>query len=593
MNTKSGIVRCTSIASTSCMKYTGPSMPTFNLYCDEDLDTVLSVLGEKLEKVYRERGLDLSPLTFPSCFDLTNVQKTNLVSVLNSIMGKVCEIEDKGVIVKTSIDNVRVFLDKLPSNFWSTCITPPDPCDNEITLTDLLRHILSEICDLFSSLGLGSPARLQWLVADPNYGNIQNAANNYAANLATLNSNTSAISTLQTKTADVNLVTDALSTALNLTTAVTSLDASLLTTLQLVTGGNVASNPAYTLSLNPIGVNKGSSTYPPSPSSVKTVLNNLIYDVLQLQSAGSSVVTDITTTRTGAYKANITLTQTGGNGTITGTLNNQPYFVRLASNFGSGTNHTITNASGTASTSNDVRGKYDAFAFSSGNTLTNADSNWYSVSGTQTGDRVIIQQNGLYKITVLGLGVIQAPGRTITSCSANGTVLTITTSSNHDFQAGQIVTVSNLTNTILNGTYVLATASTNTMTMNKVSGNITETAPADASVRLSHLNMCLHVLKHTNSSFASWTAGAYSIARFDKAIYNGEFSSVLTVPYSESFSTIQQLSAGDVIGMGLSFSQNGGNSPISPIKYYYSPAISPFSSGEFVGNLLVEQLTTT
>ncbi|MFY7886599.1 MAG: hypothetical protein ACOVOV_17330, partial [Dolichospermum sp.] len=507
---------------------------------------------------------------------------------------KVCEIEDKGVIVKTSIDNVRVFLDKLPSNFWSTCITPPDPCDNEITLTDLLRHILSEICDLFSGLGLGSPERLQWLVANPHYGNIQNAANNYAANLATLNSNTSAISTLQTKTADVNLVTDTLPTALNLTTAVTSLDANLLTTLQLVTGGNVASNPAYTLSLNPTGVNKGSSTYPPSPSSVKTVLNNLIYDVLQLQSAGSSVVTEINTTRTGAYKSNITLTQTGGLTTITGTLNNQPYFVRLASNFGSGgTSHSISNASGTASTSNDVRGKYDAFAFSSGNTLTNADSNWYSVSGTQTGDRVIIQQNGLYKITVLGLGVIQAPGLAVSTYRLDSNVLTINTATNHYFQAGQTIRVSNLPNAGINGDYILSTASGTTMTMAKTHADIGPTTPGtDAGVRLSHLNMCLHVLKHTNSSFASWTTGAYSIARFDKAIYNGEFSSVLTIPYSESFSTIQQLSVGDVIGMGLSFSQNG-SSPTNPIKYYYSPAISPFSSGEFVGNLLVEQLTTT
>lgn len=590
MNTKSGIVRCTSIASTSCMKYTGPSMPTFNLYCDEDLDIVLSVLGEKLEYVYRERGLDLSPLTFPSCFDLTNIQKTNLVSVLNGIMSKVCEIEDKGVIVKTSIDNVRVFLDKLPDTFWSTCITAPNPCDNEITLTDLLQHIISEICTLFDSLGLGSPARLQWLVADPNYGNIQSAANNYTANLATLNGHTSAISTLQTKTADVNLVTDAISSSLNLTTAVTSLDASLLTTLQLVTGGTATSNPVYGITLNATGVNKGAATYPTSPSSVKTVLNNLIYDVLALQAAGSSVVTTVSTTRTGAYKADITLTQTGSPTTITTSLNNQPYFIRLASNYPS-TPHVVpaTNATGTASGVG-VLSKYDAFAFSSGSTITNAPSSWYSVSGTQTGDRVIIQQNGVYKITVLGLGVIQAPGLTISTYSASGTVLTVNTSTNHGFQAGQIVTVSNLADTALNGTYILATASTTTMTMSKVSSVIGSTAgPADSSVRLSHLNMCLHVLKTTNTGFTNWSAAGYSVGRFDKAIYNSAFSNVLTIPYSESFSTILSLNADDVIGMGLSFAQNG-NSTSSPTKYYYSPT---FSSSEFVGNLTVEQLTTT
>ena len=589
MNTKSGIVRCTSIASTSCMKYTGPSMPTFNLYCDEDLDTVLSVLGEKLEIVYRERGLDLSPLTFPSCFDLTNIQKTNLVSVLNGIMGKVCEIEDKGVIVKTSIDNVRVFLDKLPDTFWSTCITAPNPCDNEITLTDLLQHIISEICALFDSLGLGSPVRLQWLVADPNYGNIQNAANNYAANLATLNGHTSAISSLQTNTADVNLVTDALSTSLNLTTAVTSLDASLLTTLQLVTGGTATSNPVYGITLNATGVNKGASTYPITPSSVKTVLNNLIYDVIQLQTAGSSVVTGISTTRTGAYKADITLTQTGGTTTITTSLNNQPYLVRLASNYPS-TPHVITNAVGTA-TGSGVLSKYDAFAFSSGNTLTNAPSSWYSVSGTQSGDRVIIQQNGLYKITTLGLGVIQAPGLAVSSYSLTTNVLTITTATNHGFQAGQTIQVSNLIDADINGEYILSTASGTTMTMAKTHANIfpAVTPGSDASVRLSHLNMCLHILKTTNTGFTNWSASGYSVGRSDKTIYNGAFSNVLTIPYSESFSTILSLNANDVIGMGLSFSQNG-NSTTSPTKYYYSPS---FSSSEFVGNLTVEQLTTT
>jgi hypothetical protein len=569
------------------MKYTGPSMPTFNLYCDEDLDTVLSVLGEKLEIVYRERGLDLSPLTFPSCFDLTNIQKTNLVSVLNGIMGKVCEIEDKGVIVKTSIDNVRVFLDKLPDTFWSTCITPPNPCDNEITLTTLLQHIISEICDLFSSLGLGSPVRLQWLVADPNYGNIQNAANNYAANLTTLNGHTSAISSLQTKTADVNLVTDSLTTSLNLTTAVTSLDASLLTTLQLVTGGTAISNPTYGITLNATGINKGSATYPTAPSSVKTVLNNLIYDILQLQSAGSSVVTAISTTRTGAYKADITLTQTGGTTTITTSLNNQPYLVRLASNYPS-TPHVITNAVGTA-TGSGVLSKYDAFAFSSGNTLTNAPSSWYTVAGTQTGDRVIIQQNGLYKITTLGLGVIQAPGLAVSTYSLTSNVLTINTATNHNFQAGQTIRVSNLTDADINGEYVLSTASGTTMTMAKTHANIGSTTPgSDAGVRLSHLNMGLHILKTINTGFTNWSASGYSVGRSDKAIYNGAFSNVLTVPYSESFSTILSLNADDVIGMGLSFSQNGSVASASYVKYYYYPTFI-----DFVGNLTIEQLTTT
>jgi hypothetical protein len=565
------------------MKYTGPSMPTFNLYCDEDLDIVLSVLGEKLEQVYRERGLDLSPLTFPSCFDLTNIQKTNLVSVLNGILSKICEIEDKGVIVKTSIDNVRVFLDKLPDTFWSTCITAPNPCDNEITLTDLLQHIISEICDLFDSLGLGNPTRLQNLISDPTYNNILTAASNYAANLATLNGHTSSISTLQTKTADVNLVTDALSTSLNLTTAVTSLDASLLTTLQLVTGGTAVSNPTYGFTLNATGVNKGAATYPTNPTSVKQILNNLIYDVLN----SSSSVTGVTYTRTAPGQATVALTQTGGTSPINSTIDINRYVVRLATNYPTSSLPTWPTGSATNSSSPSVTGKYGYVSFDSSNTVTNAASSWYT-AGNSNFDGVKIQANGIYRITIDTIITIDNPGRSITNIELTSNVATITTASAHGYQVGQVIVVAGINaQPVFNGSFVITAVGATTISYARTNGNIGSVANTEGYVTLAPLEIMPQLLKTTTSS-GNWTAGSFSVGRLSTLLTPGSgYASTSLIPHSSSFNKVMSLSSGDIVGVGLAFSQTQGTTT-NPTRYYYSPSLT---SGEFVVNLTVEQLT--
>ena len=76
------------------------------------------------------------------------------------------------------------------------------------------------------------------------------------------------------------------------------------------------------------------------------------------------------------------------------------------------------------------------------------------------------------------LGVVVT--RTITTVALSANVATITTSAAHGFVAGTIVSISGLpTNTILNGTYVVATApTTTTFTYARVAANITSVSEA-------------------------------------------------------------------------------------------------------------------
>lgn len=153
MKTNSGQSRCTTIGSTTCMKYTGEAIPTLGIYCDDDLNAVLDVLFAKVIEIASSKGLDLSNID-PKCTNITTADKSNLVTVLNKMIAKLCELE----LVATgdqTISTVKVLLNNIDPSFWS-CInayTVADPCtDDVITLQQLLGHVISEFCDKFSAL---------------------------------------------------------------------------------------------------------------------------------------------------------------------------------------------------------------------------------------------------------------------------------------------------------------------------------------------------------------------------------------------------------------------------------------------------------
>lgn len=153
MKTNSGQSRCTTIGSTTCMKYTGEAIPTLGIYCDDDLNAVLDVLFAKVIEIASSKGLDLSNVD-PKCTSITAADKNSLVTVLNKMITKLCELELVASGDQT-ISTVKVLLNNIDPSFWS-CInayTVNNPCEDDvITLQQLLAHVISEFCDKFSAL---------------------------------------------------------------------------------------------------------------------------------------------------------------------------------------------------------------------------------------------------------------------------------------------------------------------------------------------------------------------------------------------------------------------------------------------------------
>ncbi len=71
---------------------------------------------------------------------------------------------------------------------------------------------------------------------------------------------------------------------------------------------------------------------------------------------------------------------------------------------------------------------------------------------------------------VVSAGNISAP-RNIASAGRTGNVVTVTTSGNHGFSAGQFVSINGASNTTFNGVFVLSTASGNTFTYAQIGGD--------------------------------------------------------------------------------------------------------------------------
>jgi hypothetical protein len=154
MKTNTGQNRCTTIGSTTCMKYTGYAIPELDIYCDDNLNDVLNIIFVRLTEVLKTKGLDLSDVQ-PKCIDITNADKTSIVTVINKIIDKVCELELVASGEQT-INTVKVVLNTIPTEFWSSCINQYleiNDCSIEtVTLYDLLKHINSEICRNISDL---------------------------------------------------------------------------------------------------------------------------------------------------------------------------------------------------------------------------------------------------------------------------------------------------------------------------------------------------------------------------------------------------------------------------------------------------------
>jgi hypothetical protein len=89
-----------------------------------------------------------------------------------------------------------------------------------------------------------------------------------------------------------------------------------------------------------------------------------------------------------------------------------------------------------------------------------------------------------------GTGAVQ---RAISNVARTSNVVTITTSTNHGFLAGEYVTVTATTNTSVNGTFLIATVSTNTFTYAQTGSNITSVADTGTAVDITYCNLVNNV----------------------------------------------------------------------------------------------------
>lgn len=260
--------RCTSVGSTSCMVYTGPSVPDLNIYCDSDLDDVLSILTTKVITALNSKGIDLSGID-TSCINISATDKKDLVKLLNAMINKLCALEVSGIGIQTNIDNVKVLLGSLPAGFFA-CLPSINysDCDSEVTLTQLLAHVISEMCNRF--IDRTDPT---YQLIDQNYSIVLDLINN-----GSTSSNT--ITNLVANTGNTKVTVLGSITPVSLSSAISSINSTLGALINTVTG---SSDFSTTLYVNPSFVGNGG--YPSSSTAVtvKSYLGWLAYDVTTLK----------------------------------------------------------------------------------------------------------------------------------------------------------------------------------------------------------------------------------------------------------------------------------------------------------------------
>ncbi len=259
--------RCSEIGSTSCMKYTGPSIPEFNLYCDSDLNDVLTILSNKIITALNSKGIDLTGVD-TSCLNISATDKKDLVKLINVMIAKLCDLEVSGVGIETNIQNVKVILSSLPNGFFSCLpsISYTD-CASDITLTQLLSHIITEMCNRFISRD--DPT---YHLIDNNFAIVENIINTYD----TLSNN---VTNLLANSGNTKVSVLGSTTPVSVSAAITSLDPVLKSLITTVTGSNTYDTTLYvTPQFTP--------AYPSSSTSVtvKSYLGWLAYDVTTLKS---------------------------------------------------------------------------------------------------------------------------------------------------------------------------------------------------------------------------------------------------------------------------------------------------------------------
>ncbi len=298
---------CTQISTTSCIKYTGPSIPAFNIFCDEDLDIVLTNLASALADTIAQKGLEFSKVKDTACLQFTTEERTRLNLMLDKIVNKVCELYSLKTFTPKAND-IIVDLEELFKNQASEyyhCfdeVTAPN-CKTTISLTSFISDILSQLCDKFDALQL----QIDNAAVQVDQFKYTGAQVKEVMNCQSALTNSQEVSILEL----LKLAEDK--------------DKSII---GLITGTEACSVSNITLAANGLGIGT-------TQTSVKGALDDIIANVEDAIIDYS--VTSITPTNSGAYQASLSLAQSGnGSSPITATVNVAPHYARLASTWNTG-----------------------------------------------------------------------------------------------------------------------------------------------------------------------------------------------------------------------------------------------------------------
>ena len=303
---------CTQISTTSCIKYTGPSIPTFNVFCDEDLDVVLTNLASALADTIAQKGLEFSKVKDTACLQFTTEERTRLNLMLDKIVNKVCELYSLKTFTPKAND-IIVDLEELFKNQASEyyhCfneVTAPN-CKTTISLTSFISDILSQLCDKFDALQV----QLDNAAVQVDQFKYTGAQVKEVLNCQSALTNSQEVSILEL----LKLAEDK--------------DKSII---GLITGTETCGTSTLTLASNSLSIGT-------TQTSVKAALDDIIAHIPNTNYS----VTSITPTNSGAYQASLSLAQTGNvSPNITATINVAPHYARLASTWNTGLSIPYTN----------------------------------------------------------------------------------------------------------------------------------------------------------------------------------------------------------------------------------------------------------
>jgi len=142
-----------------------------------------------------------------------------------------------------------------------------------------------------------------------------------------------------------------------------------------------------------------------------------------------------------------------------------------------------------------------------------------------------------------GTGAVQ---KAISNVARTSNVVTITTSTSHGFTAGTYVTVTAVTNTSVNGTFLIATVGTNTFTYAQTAGDITSTADTGTAVNITYCNLTQNV----TGTLSVANGGTGVATNSPNAILVGNATSAISSIKPGANSNVLTSTAGDTVNAG-------------------------------------------